>query len=126
MVVFIIYKFKSVWKIEKMFSVMIWAWPGAIVVWVGFKPTAPHASLTQNRGEALRRVPTGPTSCRLIVANVRGWDHSFSLSSAYKKEKASRSFLPRSRFSPNTKVRPTSAHHRLAADWSDHCAIPFA
>jgi hypothetical protein len=41
-----------------------------------------------------RRGSVGPVSCRPTVADVQDWNHSLSLSSAYKKEKAGQSFLP--------------------------------
>jgi hypothetical protein len=115
MVVFIIYKLKSVWKIEKMFGFMIWARPGGTVARVIFKPSAPRASPTRDRGAALHRVPAEPASRRPAVADVRDRDHSPSLSSNYKEENAGGCFLP------NAKVG-TAIHSSLA---SSHLALPL-
>jgi hypothetical protein len=105
---------------------MILARPGGIVARVGFKPTALRASLTRDRGAVLCHVPARPASRRPTVTDVWDRDHSLSLSSAYKKEKASRSLLPYLCISPSAEVRPTSAHHQLATDWPGHWAISFA
>jgi hypothetical protein len=87
MLVLIIYKFRSVRKIEKMFGLMIWARPSETVARVGFKPTTPCVSPTQDRGAVLRHIPARPASRWLAVADVRDRDHSPSLSSDYKKRK---------------------------------------
>jgi hypothetical protein len=109
-----------------MFSLMIWAQLGGTVAWVGLKPTAPRVSPTQDRGAVLYHIPTGPASRQPTVVDVQDRDHSLSLSSAYKKEKASRRFLPHHCFSPNAEVRPTSARCQLTANWPGHWAIPFS
>jgi hypothetical protein len=98
--VYIISKFGSVWKKEKMFDLLILARPDGIVAWVGFKPTAPCASLKQDRGVVLHHVPTGPASRWLAIADVRDRDHSLSLSSNYKADNIDRSFLFPVAFSP--------------------------
>jgi hypothetical protein len=66
---------------------MIWNRPGGIVAQAGFKPTVPRASLTQDRGATLRRVPIGLASRRSAVADVRDREHSLSLSPLTIKRK---------------------------------------
>jgi hypothetical protein len=93
-----------------------------------------HSSKTRQRS-TVSGMEQG-TQCRTVVPPDRravsrpsptcGTETTPSLSSAYKKEKANRSFLPRCRFSPNVEVRPTTACRRLAADWPVHWTIPFA
>jgi hypothetical protein len=129
-VVFTIYNFGQFRKIENQF-LMGWVVNSAAHTTSGSR----HSSKTRLRpthqwhraGDPTpRHGSTGPVSCRPTVTDVQDWDHPLLLSSAYKKEKASRSFLPHRRYSPNAEVRPTSAHRWLAADWPDHWAIPFA
>jgi hypothetical protein len=128
-VIFIIYKFISVWKYGK-----------SILNGLGHEQCGPyHSELAPHfenptvtrqwyrAGDPMPRCGSaGPVSCRPTVTDVRDRDHSLSLCSTYKKEKAGRSFLPGRHFSPNIEVRPTSARCRLAADWSGHWTIPFA
>jgi hypothetical protein len=66
---------------------MIWNRPGGIVAQVGFKLTAPCASLTQDRGAALRHVLTGLASHRSAVADVQDQEHSLCLSPLTIKRK---------------------------------------
>jgi hypothetical protein len=109
---------------KQMFGLMIWAWPDGIVAQVSFKPTAPHASPTRDRGAALRCVPARPASHRPAVADVQDRDHSLSLSSDYKEENAGRSFLFPVTFPPTPRWVPPSTHRRLATVWLRHWAIP--
>jgi hypothetical protein len=49
---------------------MIWARPSGTVAQVSFKPTAPHVSLTRDRGAALHRVPTGLACRQPMIAHL--------------------------------------------------------
>jgi hypothetical protein len=99
-VVFIIYKFGSVWKIEKkvQFNELGPAqWnsdPGRL----GIDCTACESDW--DRGVSLRHIPTGPANHRPVVVDLWDRDHSLSLSSHYKEENAGRSFLFPVAFSP--------------------------
>jgi hypothetical protein len=127
MVIFIIYKFISDWKNRK-----------TIINGLGREQCSPYrygiAPLFKNPTEAHPSVARsrGPDAAPWFhrtgepLADVQDRDRSLSLSSAYKKEKAGRSFLPCCHFSSNAEVRPTSARRWLAANWPSHWAIPFA
>jgi hypothetical protein len=89
------------------------------------KLTEAHPSVARSRGP--NATPWFlQNSERSADCHQRAGPGPLSLSSAYEKEKGGRSFLPCHRFSPNTEVRPTSAHRWLAANWPGHWAIPFA
>jgi hypothetical protein len=103
---------------------MNWARPGGTVARVGFKLTASHASPIRTRQRALRRVPVRPMSHRLTVADVRDRDRPLSLSSSRIKMATPTEASFFRRFLPNAEMRHPVAHHRLAAIWLRHWAIP--
>jgi hypothetical protein len=112
MVVFIIYKFGSVWKIEKNVR-----FNDLGPARVSIKPTAPRASPTWDREAVLCHVPTGLASCQSTVADVRDQDQSLSLLRIQEGKRRPKlpsqtPFLPQRR--GETHLRSPPASHRLA------------
>jgi hypothetical protein len=120
--VFIIYKFRSLQKIKKVqFNEL--GLPGGTVARVGFKLTAPHASLTET-GEwhyAMFLPDQQAVGCRTPTCGT--WTTPSLTPPIKRAAPAIASFFP-SHFLPNAEVRRPTAHHRLASIWLHHWAIP--